>query len=270
MRVIAITGGKGGIGKTTISINLAITLAQSGQRVILFDADLGLANVDVMLGIKPKRNIADYFSGECALDDICVKGPYGISIIPGSSGIQKMADLTTNDSANLINSFCTLTNEYDVMLVDVASGISHQVIDMTHAAQHIMVVVCNEPSSLVDSYAVVKLLHQKYKRHHFGIVVNKVKHLEEGYQVFSQFQAAMLKFIDVSLHYIGHVPQDDYIRFATLNHCAVVEKFAHAISTTAFHDMTHSIDYWCQQSQEMGGIQFFFEKIVKNHQLQTI
>ena len=263
LRVIAITGGKGGIGKTTISVNLAVAFAKLKKKVLLFDADLGLANVDVMLGLNPDKTIHDVLSGNSTLHDICIEGPHGINIIPSASGVQKMADLNSSDSVELIRSFSSLTDKMDIMIVDLASGISNQVMDFTHAAQDILVVICNEPSSLMDSYAVIKVLHKKYARSRFGVVVNKVKSAYEGYDVFNKFQEATAKFINISMHYLGHIPQDDYIGIAARDRVSLVDKFPHSNAAISIGNLANGINQWRDGGSLTGGIQFFFEQLVQ-------
>lgn len=266
---MSITGGKGGIGKTTISINLAVSFAKAKKKVLLFDADLGLANVDLMLGLNAKKTIYDFLAGNCSLNEVCITGPHGIKIIPAASGIQKMAELSTFESVELIRSFSSLTEDIDIMLVDMASGISSQVIDITHASQDILVVICNDPASLMDSYAVIKILHQKYARCKFGIVVNKAKNLQDGFDIFEKFQNATRKFINVSMHYLGHIPNDDYIHFAARERITVVDKFPQSQSAIAFKDLIHGINHWQNDNTLMGGIQFFFERLIANNQIAT-
>jgi flagellar biosynthesis protein FlhG len=264
MRVISVTGGKGGIGKTTISVNLAIAYAKMKKKVLLFDADLGLANVDVMLGLKPKKNLYDYLTGKCDLNDICIHGPHGLMIVPASSGIQKMADLTLIESTELIRSFSTLTQSIDIMLIDMASGISNQVIDFTHASQEILIVICNDPSSLMDSYAVIKILHQKYGRDRFGVIVNKVINTQEGYDVFSKFQHVIAKFINVNMNYLGCVPSDDYISMSARERISVVDKYPHSSSAVALTSLCHGINHWHDDASVKGGIHFFFERLIQS------
>lgn len=264
MRIISITGGKGGIGKTTISVNLSTAYAKMGKKVLLLDADLGLANVDLLLGLKPPKNLYDYINGDCELNQICVTGPHGLKIIPAASGIQKMAELNSVESFELIRSFSTLTDDIDVMIVDMASGISSQVIDFTHASQDILVVICNDPSSLMDSYAVIKILYQKYGRDRFGVIVNKAKNVQEGYDVFSKFQEAIAKFLNVSMHFLGHVPQDDYVNIAARERSPVVDKFPNCDASIAFEQLCHGINHWHQDSSIVGGIQFFFERLIQS------
>ncbi len=264
MRVISITGGKGGIGKTTISINLAVALAQMKKKILLFDADFGLANVDIRLGLNPKKTLHDFLIGECELSEICITGPHGLRIIPSSSGIQKMVELSSLESAELIRSFSTLTEDIDIMIIDMAPGISNQVMDFTHASQDILIVICNDPASLMDSYAIIKILHQKYLRGRFGIIVNKVKNLQEGYDVFSRFQEVVAKFFNVNMNYIGHIPQDDYINIAAHERVAVIDKYPHSNAASAFKSLCDGINHWRDESAITGGIQFFFERLIQN------
>lgn len=267
LRVISVTGGKGGIGKTTISVNLAIAFAKKRKKVLLFDADLGLANVDVLLGLKPKKTIHDFLSGDCELTDVCVTGPHGLKIIPAASGVQKMAELSSSESVGLIRSFSSLAEDVDIMIVDLASGISNQVMDFTHASQDILVVICNDPSSLTDSYAVIKILHQKYGRDRFGIIVNKVKNLQEGFDVYNRFQTAITKFINVSMNYLGHVPQDDFINLSAIDRVSIIDKYPVSEAAIAFNNLCHGINHWQDNTMLPGGIHFFFERLIQSYQI---
>lgn len=266
MRVIAVTGGKGGIGKTTLSVNLAIAMAKLQKKVMLFDADLGLANVDVLLGLNPAHNISDFLTGTCALNEVCMTGPHGLKIIPSSSGIQKFVELSVFESAELIRSFSVLSDQLDYLFIDMASGISTQVIDFTHAAQDILIIVCNDPSSLMDSYAIMKILHQKYARSRFGVVVNNVLNQREGFDVFSHFQAASSKFINVNMNYLGFVPQDDYVHLAARERNAVVDQFPQSDAAKAISNVAHNISEWHDERMIPGGIHFFFDRFIHHQQ----
>lgn len=261
MKVLAVTGGKGGVGKTTVSVNMAIALAKMGKKVLIFDADLGLANVDVMLGLKPKKTIYDLVRNNANINDVCIKGPAGIQIIPSASGIQELVDLDKDKSIEIIRSFSALNGDFDYMIVDLAAGISKQVIDFTHASQHILLVVCNEPSSIIDSYAVVKILHQSCAREKFGVIVNKVKSLNESHQVYLNFQHTVNKFMNVNIEYVGYLPNDDYIKIAALENVSVVDKYQYSPSSLAFMDLAKGVVTWSKEAESIGGIQFFFEKI---------
>ncbi len=264
MQVIAVSGGKGGVGKTTISVNVSMMLAKMGKRVMLFDADLGLANIDVQLGIKPRLTISDVLKGKASLNEICVTGPSGIKIIPGASGVHGLADLDTIQSVELIRSFSAMAEDIDYMLVDVAAGISRQVIQFTHASQNILLVICNDPSSIIDSYAVTKILHQMHNRQHFGVIINKVKSMKEGYDVFLGFQETASRFLNANIEYVGYVPSDDYINIAAREHTPVVSKYPFSPASIAFNELAKGISIWANENKNMGGIQFFFEKIINN------
>lgn len=260
-RVIAVTGGKGGTGKTTISVNLGVALAREKKKVLLFDADLGLSNIDVLLGLYPKNTVDDVLSGHCSLDDACVRGPHGLKIIPSSSGIQKMANLSSTESHSLIQSFSNLADNNEYMIVDLASGISCQVIDFTRASQDIIVVICNDPSSFSDSYAVIKILNQKFCRKSFGILVNKARNEEEGARTFIRFQDATSKFLYANMQYLGHIPLDPYVDLAAHQHKAIIDCFPEAKSVQAFRQLAKTVIRWRSEEALTGGVQFFFEKI---------
>jgi len=264
LRIMSVTGGKGGIGKTTLSVNMAVAYAKQGKKVLLFDADLGLANVDLILNLQPKFTIHDVIEGTCSLEQACMQGPHGLRVIPSASGIQKMADLGSADISRLIQSFSAMTSEIDIMIIDMASGVSSQVIDFTHATQDIVVVVNNNPSSLMDSYAVIKILHQKYARGRFGIVVNRVKNSHEGREVYSKFQDVIAKFIHVSMHYLGHVPQDEFIHLSALERVAIVDRYPQSAAVKAIESVCRGISLWPDESPLTGGIQFFFERLIRS------
>ena len=265
MHVIALTGGKGGIGKTTISINLAVMLAKT-KRVLLFDADLGLANVDVLLGLQAKKTLKNFIEQQCSIEDLFLQGPNQLKIIPGDSGTQLMSELSSSESTKMIQAFSSITETFDYMLVDLASGISSQVINFTQAAQTIMLIICNDPASLMDSYAVIKLLFKKYGRSKFGIIVNKVKNQGEAYHIYNSFQNVVSQFIDISLNYYGFIPHDDYISLATRAQMAVVEKYPLSPATQAFAELTLAIHALEKQHDITGGIQYFMEKMLFNPQ----
>jgi flagellar biosynthesis protein FlhG len=162
VQVIAVTSGKGGVGKSNVTVNLAVTLAQSGNKVMIMDADMGLANIDVLLGLSPGQNLSHVINGECTLEETIVEGPSGIKIVPASSGIAMMSDLTPAQNAGVIRSFSELTEPVDVLLIDTAAGLSDSVVSYTRAAREVIVVVCDEPASITDAYAMVKVMNRDY------------------------------------------------------------------------------------------------------------
>ncbi|MGB2272001.1 MAG: MinD/ParA family protein, partial [Pseudomonadales bacterium] len=225
VRVVAVTGGKGGVGKTNISINLSIALSQREQRVLLLDADLGLANIDVLLGLKPERNLEDVYAGECELSDVIIDGPQGIRIIPASSGTQSMVQLGHQQHAGLIHAFSEMSDDIDVLVVDTAAGISDSVINFIRAAQEVLVVVCDEPSSITDAYALMKLLNRDYGVDAFRIVANQTRSEKEGRALYQRLLSTTDRFLDVMLRYEGEVPNDDSVRKAVRKQRAVIDAY---------------------------------------------
>jgi flagellar biosynthesis protein FlhG len=221
VRVIAITSGKGGAGKTTVSINLAMATASLGKEVTLLDADLGLANIDVMLGLKPVLNLSHVIDGVCRLEEIILKGPGSIKIIPASSGVRRMADLSAAEHAGLVYAFSALADLTDTLIVDTAAGIFDNVIRFCAAAQEVIVVVCNEPASITDAYAMIKVLHQDHGLSQFRVLVNMAHSPQEGQMLFHKLVAVTERFLNVSLDLIATVPYDPNLRnwHSNSGHC---------------------------------------------------
>jgi flagellar biosynthesis protein FlhG len=170
VKVIAVASGKGGVGKTNVTVNLGVALAAQGKQVLLLDADLGMANIDVMLGLHPQFNLLHVLDGSKTLSEIIVEGPSGLKIIPAASGVQKMAELSPADHAGMIQAFSEMDNQIDILMIDSAAGIADSVVSFTRAAQEIIVVVCDEPASITDAYAFIKLLSREYGVIHFHII----------------------------------------------------------------------------------------------------
>ncbi|MDH3644097.1 MAG: MinD/ParA family protein, partial [Gammaproteobacteria bacterium] len=211
IQVVAITGGKGGVGKTNVSVNLGVALSRMGRRVTLLDADLGLANVDVLLGLKPRKNLKDVLDGSCGLKDVLVEGPAGLHVVPAASGLQEMVQLGPREHAGLISAFSEIAHRMDVLLIDTAAGISNEVVSFLCAAQEIVLVVCNEPTSITDAYALIKVLNQRYGIDRVRVVSNMVRSDEDGTAVFSKLQKVTDRFLDVSLVHAGNISFDDHL-----------------------------------------------------------
>ena len=177
INVVAVTSGKGGVGKTNVSVNLAVSLAAQGKSVVLFDADLGLANVDIALGLKPKYDIRHVISGERTLEEILMEGPNGIRVVPASSGVSSMTSLTSQQQAGLIRAFNELTFPVDALIVDTGAGIDLSVLTFTSACQEIVVVICDEPTSITDAYALIKVLNRECGVKRFQLLANRSQHM---------------------------------------------------------------------------------------------
>ncbi len=225
VQVIAVTGGKGGVGKTNVSVNLALALADLGRRVMLLDADLGLANVDVLLGLTPKRTLADVIEGRCELRDVLLLGPGGVRIVPAASGTQSMVHLSPMQHAGLIQAFSDISDNLDVLVVDTAAGIGDSVVSFVRAAQEVLLVVCDEPTSITDAYALIKLLNRDHGMTCFRVLANMAHSPQEGRNLFAKLTKVTDRFLDVALQYVGVIPYDESVRKAVQKQRAVYEAF---------------------------------------------
>jgi len=257
LKVLAVTSGKGGVGKTTVAIHLAMALAGRGRRVMLLDADLGLANVDVLLGLKPRWNLSHVFDGQCALNEVIVQGPGGIRVVPGASGIRRMAELGESERAGLVYAFSELAGEHDVLVIDTAAGIAGGVLDFCSAAQEVMVVVCNEPASLTDAYAVIKVLNRERGRSRCRVLVNMARDAAEGQALYRRLVTAASSFLDVSLDLAGVLPFD-----ARLRGSGRWVPSPASPAAMAFKELAERVDNWPVPATPTGGIEFFVETLV--------
>jgi flagellar biosynthesis protein FlhG len=263
VRVIAVTGGKGGVGKTSISANLGVAFAELGRRVLLLDADLGLANLDVILGLHAERNLSHVMQGECSLEDILVTGPKGMRVVPGASGIQRMAEMSPAENAGLIHAFSEVANDVDVLLIDTAAGISDLVISFSRAAQEQIVVVCDEPASITDAYAIIKLLNREYGVSRFRILANMVKSVQEGRDLYNKMCRVTDQYLDVMLNYMGSIPYDEQLRKAVKSQKPVVEAYPRSRVAQAFKNLAKKADNWPVPSGVSGDLQFFVERLIQ-------
>jgi len=262
VQVVAVTGGKGGVGKTSVSINLAIALAEAGRRVVLLDADLGLANVDVLLGLRPKRNLADVLAGHCDLGDIMLDGPGGIRIIPASSGTQSMASLSPLEHAGLIHAFDAIGSGMDVLVIDTAAGIADSVVSFVRAAQECIVVVCDEPSSLADAYALIKLLHRDHGMDRFRLLGNMVRSPQEASALYNKMAQVCERFLDITLLDAGHIPYDDMVRKCIQRQRPVLLGAPRSRAAQAFRELAARVERWPVPAGPSGRLQFFVEQLL--------
>jgi flagellar biosynthesis protein FlhG len=240
-RVIAITSGKGGVGKTNIVANMGYALCKAGQRVLIFDADLGLGNLDVLLGLTPRYNLSHVIAGRKSLSEIVMGGPGNVKILPASSGIQELTKLTSVQKLRIYNDLNTLLSSYDIVLIDTAAGISSNVLYFNASANEIMVVVTPEPTSITDAYALMKILSVKYQEKHFRLLVNLAKNAKEADEVSRQLSLVANRFLDVSIEYFGSVLVDDNVKIGVRKQKVVSEMAPMTQASRNFAELAHKL-----------------------------
>ena len=240
-RVVAVTSGKGGVGKTNVVANLAFCLSEIGLKVVVLDADFGLANIDVLLGLAPRFHLGHVLFGNKSLADIMVQGPRGIRIIPASSGLQKLSELTTAQKNYLMKSFADLDCDTDYFLIDTAAGISNNVVHFLLAAQEVIVVSAPEPTAIVDAYAVVKILLSEDPEKNIRLLVNSVRSEEEAREVFRQINSVVKRFLNREVFYLGHVERDPHVAQAVRSQVLVAQCFPEAPAGRCFRRLAHAM-----------------------------
>jgi flagellar biosynthesis protein FlhG len=261
--VFAVTSGKGGVGKTNVVANLAAALTLAEKRVMVMDADLGLANLDLFLGVSPQYTLADFFAGTKSLADIITPGRLGITLLPAASGVQEMTTLSDEQKIVLLTELDALTQTVDVVLVDTSSGISDTVTYFTTAAQEIVVVVTPEPSSLTDAYALVKVLASGHQEKRFWILANSVKGEKEAGRIFDLLSRTALRFLNTSLDLLGWIPRDQELVRAVSRRQMVVTTSPGSPSAQAFVTIARRlIRSSAEEARVKGNSQFFFRRIL--------
>lgn len=256
-RVIAITSGKGGVGKTNITANFAYLLSKMGKKILLLDADTGLANIDIILGITPRYNLSHVLSGEKTLAEAVVQGPGGIKILPASSGIRGMAELSKGQKLTLLEEMDGLDEEFDYILIDTAAGITENVLYFNMVAREIIVVVTPEPTSLTDAYALIKILYRNYAVKRFMIVVNMVKNADEAVGVSMRLNNATNHFLDLPISYMGHILQDQNISKAVCRQRLLTEIRSDSKASRSMSKIIADLCRHPPQNHDDGTIKFF-------------
>ncbi len=263
-RVIAITSGKGGVGKTNIVANLGFALSKLGKKVLILDADLGLGNLDVLLGLAPKYNLSHVIFGEKSIPEITVAGPGNMNILPASSGIQELTRLSEEQKILILSKLDHLTDPVDILLIDTAAGISSNVMYFNATAQEIMVVVSPEPTSITDAYALMKVLSVKYSEKHFKLLVNLASNVQEAEDVFRQLRLVADRFLDISIEYIGYVLSDENVTKCVKLQKVVSEIYPDTQASRCFVSLAKKI---CQSSPARlpkGDTRFFWKHLLQH------
>jgi flagellar biosynthesis protein FlhG len=261
-RVITVTSGKGGVGKTNIVANLAVELARVGKRVLVLDADLGLGNIDVLLGLVPRHTLEDVLCGSRHLSDILLQGPAGIQVLPAGSGLPHLTSLTDSQQLILQTELEHVANTVDVLLIDTGAGVSPNVTYFASAAQEIIVVISPEPTSLTDAYALMKVLCRQHRERRFKVLVNLVKSQREATQTFRKLDVAAERFLNIRLECIGFIPLDDYLPMAVIEQKAVTERFPSSPASRAFVRLAKTISEWPDPQLPKSTVQFLWQQLI--------
>ncbi|MEM1090178.1 MAG: MinD/ParA family protein [Pseudomonadota bacterium] len=261
VKVIGIASGKGGVGKTNTCINLALDLASADKRVMILDADLGLANVDVLLGLQPTFDLSHVLNKQRTLEEILVPGPAGIQIVPATSGARQMMALTQTQHETLSRNFAALAGEIDYLLVDMAAGISDSVIFMASGCDELLIVACNEPASITDAYALMKVLNRDEGMQRFHILSNRNESSQDGLTMYSKLAVACERFLNVSPRYVGGIPEDPMVRRAVEQQRAVVERYPGSPAASAFRKLGEAVRRWPESEQTQNSP--FFQRLLK-------
>lgn len=260
--VFSVSSGKGGVGKTNISVNLACSLADLNQNVLLLDGDLGLGNVDVLLGLNPPFNLLHLLNAEKKIEEIIYRTNFGFSILPAASGVPELTKLSQGQKLELLESFDPLEKQIDYLIVDTGAGLHDHVIYFNLAVEKRIIVITPEPTSLTDAYALIKILKTEHKINHFEVIVNMAKTIQDGKEAFKRLYLACDKFLDsISLNLLGIVPFEAKIK----NHVQNQEPFylnKTLKSTKAIKSIANTIFNWPQKRELDGNIKFFWKKLL--------
>ncbi len=263
-KVFSVTSGKGGVGKTNVVANLAYALTQMGKRVLVVDADLGLANIDILLGLTPRYTIKHFFSGEKGLSEILIRGPGGMSVMPASCGVPDLVDLDEDRKILLFTEMEFLAENTDILLIDTGAGISSNVLYFNMAAQESIVVVTSEPTSITDAYALIKVLSTRFGKKDFMILVNCISDDREAVEVFRKISLAADHFLpSLSIDYLGFIPFDEKLPAAVKHQRPVLEIHPMAPSSRSLADLARTIAERAPRTGDAGSFRFFWKRLLQ-------
>lgn len=240
-KIIAVTSGKGGVGKTNVVANLAVCLSEMGKKVVVLDADFGLANIDVLLGLTPRFHLGHVLFGNKTLTEIMVQGPRGIRIIPASSGLQRLSELTQEQRSHLVESFADLDSDTDYLLVDTAAGISTNVMHFLMAAHEVIVVSAPEPTAIVDAYATIKIILAEDPAKPVHVLINSVQTESEARDVFNQINTVVKRFLSCEVSFLGHIERDGHVRQAVRSQVLVTHLYPNAPASRCFRSLANAV-----------------------------
>jgi flagellar biosynthesis protein FlhG len=263
LRVIGVTSGKGGVGKTNIAANIAVIAAKQGQRVLLIDGDLGLANVEIVYGIRPKYHLGHLLSGEVSMSQVLALGPGGVKVLPAGNGLQQLTRLDDGQRLRLVSALEELDQEFDVVLLDSGAGIGDNVLFFIGAAQEAMLVVSPEPTSLTDAYATIKVLCQDAGVRYFDVVVNQAGNEAIARDIFDKLSTVAGRFLDARVRWLGWLPRDENVHRSVMAQKPFVELFPNSPATRALNGVADTLLHEPPPTQLEGGLKFLWSRLLR-------
>ena len=259
-RVIAVASGKGGVGKTQVAMNLSLALARRGRRVVLIDADLGTANVDVALNLSAPHDLSQVLSGRMTIDEVAVEIEPGLRVVVGASGLAGAADLSALDRGDLVGSLSRLEHSADELIIDCGAGISQNVLCFAQAADELFVVTTPEPTALTDAYALIKVLARSPRRPRISVVVNQARTRQEGQDAARRIVDVASRFLDVSVEAVGQIPHDEQVGLAVRQRCAVLARYPRSDAAACISMLADRLAQPVRQPARPGG---FFRRLAR-------
>ena len=260
--VLAISGGKGGIGKTLTTANLGLCMARMGMRTLLIDGDFGLANLDVILNLRPRYTLDDVLCGERHLKEIIMTGPEGVRVIPSSSGVMKVSELDNIQKLVLLDQVEELNEEFDVVIIDTPAGVSKNVQYWTTSSSEVIMVVTPEPTSLADCYASIKILSQTTNETSFKLIVNMALNEIEAKKVFEKISLLAEEYLSVRIEYLGCIPMDDSVKNSVRERVPYVQRYPFSLASQGMREVARQIMTQSSVGKLKGTMQFFWRRMV--------
>lgn len=269
-KVVSIASGKGGVGKTLTTINLALAARELGFSVLIIDGDLGLSNVNIVLGLEARYSIYDVLEDRVSLDDIVLTGPLGIKVIPSGSGITKIGSFGYLQKLQMLERFESIKEDYDIIIIDTGAGISPAVLHMNSLAQEVLVVTTPEPHAMTDAYAFIKVMREEKGRNHFGLLANMVKSQDEGLKVVQRITDVSKRFLDAEIRNMGSVPRDPQVQQFLTSGRHLMDKAGHTISGQAWRGVARKLFEDVGISGKLTSHQGFWQDFMLNQQREAV
>ncbi|MEW6433314.1 MAG: MinD/ParA family protein [Myxococcota bacterium] len=264
VRVIAVTSGKGGVGKTNVTANLAILAAQAGRRVLIVDGDLGLANVEIIFGLTPRYHLGHLLDGTAELEQVLATGPEGVRVLPGGSGVRELSVLDDAQKLRFMTALDSIEDEFDLVLIDTGAGIGDNVVFFVVGAQEALLVLTPEPTSLSDAYAAVKVLSLEGGVEHFDVLVNQVATEQQAREIYEKLCTVSRRFLKARLKLVGHLPRDENIHRAVLSQRPVVQAFPNSPAARAMKVVADKLLSEPPPQSSVGGLKFLWQRLLRS------